>query len=136
MKELLEYVRPVPAVVVAALITCPPNTPSPPLDRDGSLRSPEIVDDAVEINPFKNARVVDVACSLVESLVNGKAKVEAGVALRVPLVRVRLEPIVSEPILPSAPAYGIFEDRDVIARFVVVPLTPVKFCRVVEPRAR
>ena len=31
------------------------------------------VEEAVEINPFKNARVVDVACSLVESLVNGHA---------------------------------------------------------------
>jgi hypothetical protein len=32
------------------------------------------VDDAVERKPFKNARVVEVACSLVPSLVKGKAK--------------------------------------------------------------
>ena len=35
------------------------------------------VEEAVEMKPFKNARVVEVACSLVESLVNGKAKVVA-----------------------------------------------------------
>ena len=34
----------------------------------------ESVDDAAEINPFKNARVVDVAFSPVESVVNGNPK--------------------------------------------------------------
>ena len=33
------------------------------------------VEDAVEMKPLRKARVVEVACSLVESLVNGKEKV-------------------------------------------------------------
>jgi hypothetical protein len=43
LKELAEYVSPVPAVVVAALMTCPPKTPSPPSDSEESLKVPERV---------------------------------------------------------------------------------------------
>jgi hypothetical protein len=37
-----EYVRPVPAVVVAPLDTTPPNTARPPLDNDGRFSVPTV----------------------------------------------------------------------------------------------
>lgn len=56
MNALLLYVSPVPAVVVAPLLTTPPNTARPPLDRDGRLSVPanSDVDDAY----VNDARVV------------------------------------------------------------------------------
>jgi hypothetical protein len=68
LNALAEYVRPVPAVVVAPLETRPLKTASPPLDRAGSLNAPEIVDDAVEKKPFR-PRTVEVAAPYE---VNGK----------------------------------------------------------------
>jgi hypothetical protein len=55
----------------------------------------------------------------------------------VPLVSVRPEPMVRAPIEPPGNAYGIWEERDEIARPVVVALVvvefeAVKFWRVVE----
>ncbi len=54
------YVRPVPAVVVAALDTSPPYTVSPPLDSEGRFSVEENVDDAVENSPPVNPITVDV----------------------------------------------------------------------------
>ena len=84
------------------------------------VRRSEIVDEAVERKPFKKARVVEVAFSLVLSLVKGKTN--PGEEERLPLVRVKFEPIVRALKEPSAPMYGIFESRveAVTARFVVV----------------
>jgi hypothetical protein len=62
-------VRPVPAVVVAAEVTWPPKTPKPPSLSEDSLKVLVIVEEAVERKPFVKARVVEVAFSLVESLV-------------------------------------------------------------------
>ena len=74
MNALDEYVRPVPAVVVAPLVTSPLYTARPPLDSDGRLRVEENVDDAVENSPLVNPITVDV--ELYPALeVNGKAKV-------------------------------------------------------------
>ena len=108
-----------------------------PLVIRASLR----VEEAVERKPFKKARVVEVAFSLVESLVKGKAK--PGEEEREPLVRVRLEPTVRALKEPSAPMYGILERREeaVTARLVVVAwevvaLEAVKFCKVEEPLTR
>ncbi len=48
-----------------------------------SERSELMVVEEVEMKPLRNARVVEVACSPVESLVNGKVKVPAvGQAVR------------------------------------------------------
>ncbi len=60
MKALPEYVRPVPAVVVAYEPTRPPYTARLPLVRDVSLSVDEKVDEAVENRPFVNPIVVDV----------------------------------------------------------------------------
>ena len=60
MKALPEYVRPVPAVVVAPLDTRPLNTERPPFERDGRLSEDENVDDAVEKTPLSSPRVVEV----------------------------------------------------------------------------
>ena len=46
-----------------------------------------IVEEAVEINPFKNASVVDVACSPVDSFVKGQAIVPPEHPLHVVTVR-------------------------------------------------
>jgi len=72
----LRYVRPPEYVVVAPLYTRPLEfTANPPADRDGSLKLELIVEEAVEKNPFRNPRVVDVA--LYEGKeVNGKAATE------------------------------------------------------------
>ena len=58
MNALPEYVRPVPAVVVAPLDTRPLYTARDPLDSADSLNAPENVDDAVENRPWLNAIVV------------------------------------------------------------------------------
>jgi hypothetical protein len=55
-----EYVSPVPAVVVAPLVTSPLYTARPPLDSVGRFRVPENVDDAVENSPPVNPMAVDV----------------------------------------------------------------------------
>ena len=60
LNALAEYVRPVPAVVVAPDETSPPNTASPPFPRADSRNGPEKVDDAVEKTPFWKAMVVEV----------------------------------------------------------------------------
>ena len=61
MNELVEYESPVPAVVVAAEYTSPPvPTASPPVDNDESLKSDEMVDEAVDKKPFKRPIVVEV----------------------------------------------------------------------------
>lgn len=74
MNALPEYVSPVPAVVVAPLVTSPLYTARPPLVSVGRLSAPENVDDAVENSPPVNPIAVDVAlypaCD-----VNGKAEV-------------------------------------------------------------
>ena len=58
------------------------------------------VDEALEIKPLPNTRVVEVEFSPVPSLVNGKVK--PGALERVPLVRERLVPIVRGTIEPFA----------------------------------
>ena len=60
LNALPEYVRPVPAVVVAPDETRPPNTASPPFESDESWNGPEKVDDAVEKRPLVNPIVVEV----------------------------------------------------------------------------
>ena len=60
LNELPEYVSPVPAVVVAYDPTRPLYTAKLPLTRDGRLRAPENVDDAVENSPPVNPITVDV----------------------------------------------------------------------------
>ena len=59
------------------------------------------VEEAVERKPFKKARVVEVAFSLVPSLVQGKIK--PGEEESEPLVRVKLAPTVRALKEPSAP---------------------------------
>ena len=59
LNALPEYVRPVPAVVVAYDPTRPLYTASSPLDRADNLNGPENVDDAVEKRPL-NPMTVDV----------------------------------------------------------------------------
>ena len=72
----------------------------------------ERVDEAVERKPFRKARVVEVACSFVESLENGKAKEEdrVGQAVRQSPVKQRVEAA-----------------RLVEVALVVVPFEAVKF---------
>ena len=78
--------------------------------------------------------VVEVACSLVESLVHGHWKVVE----RVPVVKFNPEPRFRALKEPSPPMYGILESsaEAVTARLVVVAFVAVKFWRVEEPRAR
>ncbi len=60
LNALPEYVRPVPAVVVAPDETSPPYTASPPLESDESRNGPEKVDDAVENIPPVNPSTDEV----------------------------------------------------------------------------
>lgn len=62
-----------PAVVVAAEMTWPPKTPSPPLERSGSLKGAETDEEAVERKPFKKLMTVVVPCELSACFVNGHA---------------------------------------------------------------
>ncbi len=64
-----------PAVVVAPDETSPPNTESPPSERDDNRRGPEKVDDAVEKTPLRRPRVVDVLLYPATE-VNGNAPAE------------------------------------------------------------
>ncbi len=79
-----------------------------------------MVEDAVERKPPKNPRVVEVACSLVESFVNGNAKVRAA----------------GKVVRQSPERQSVFVAKVVEVAFVVVAFTPVKFWRVVDPRAK
>ena len=72
LNALPEYVRPVPAVVVAPDETSPPNTASDPLASDGNWSEPEKVDDAVEKRPLVKPMVVEVLLYPV-FMVNGNA---------------------------------------------------------------
>ena len=65
----------------------------------------ERVDDAGAKKPCKNARVVEVDCSFVPSLVNGNAN--ELIEFKVPLVRFRFDPIINGTIAPLGDAYGI-----------------------------
>ena len=97
----------------------------------------ERVEDAVEINPFKNARVVEVAFSPVPRVVNGKAK---ELPQPVQLVTVKL------PIDATLALRSVVEARFDTKRFVevalfersvpIVPEAAVKLWRVVEPVIR
>jgi hypothetical protein len=61
LNELPEYVRPVPAVVVAAEYTLfVPSIASPPAESEPSLKSPTIVDDELEKRPVENPTTVEV----------------------------------------------------------------------------
>jgi hypothetical protein len=61
INEFAVYERPVPAVVVAPEYTSPfVPIPNPPEEREVKKRFEEMVDDAVEKNPFVKASVVDV----------------------------------------------------------------------------
>ena len=60
------------------------------------------VEEAVERKPLSRARVVEVACSFVESLVKGKVK--PGEEERVPLERERFPPMVRAPREPPGKA--------------------------------
>lgn len=78
------------------------------------------VDDAVETKPLPNSNVVDVEFSPVPKVVNGNAKEEP--------------PPVGQVVRHVSPVrQNVVTARVVEVAFVVVALTPVKFCRVVEP---
>ena len=72
LNALPEYVRPVPAVVVAYDPTSPPYTASSPLESDESRSDDEKVDDAVEKRPLVKPIVVEVLLYPVFT-VNGNA---------------------------------------------------------------
>ena len=91
LKELPEYESPVPAVVVAPDETSPPNTASPPLERDERFNAPLIVEDAVEKNPLVRPKVVEVELYPTFE-VNGKTEA----------ARVEVETV---PTIPFEPMY-------------------------------
>ena len=68
------------------------------------------VEEAVEIKPLRNSRVVEVACSFVESLVKGKANVRAAG-----------QPVRQSPVRQIVPEENVVE-----VAFVVVELVAVK----------
>lgn len=75
------------------------------------------VEEAVARKPLRNARVVEVACSLVESLVNGKAK---------------LIEKVGQEARQSLERHKVPVAKVVEVAFVVVELLAVNDCKVVE----
>ncbi len=93
------------------------------------------VEEAVEMKPFKNARVVEVACSLVESLVKGKAK-EA--ALLSEAQSQSLVPVFFSisPLAQVRPSGRISPEKERLPRAVTLPdevaLMEVTFWRVEE----
>ena len=82
-----------------------------------------MVDDAVEIKPFKNARVVEVACSLVESLVKGQEKDILAVG-QADLQSWEIQSVVKSPLVAN---------KVVEVALVEVELDAVKFWRVEDP---
>ena len=80
----------------------------------------ERVEEAGARKPFKRARVVLVACSLVESLVHGQEKVEAA----------------GNEVRQSPESQKVLAASEVVVAFVVVELEAVKLWRVVEPVTR
>ena len=92
------YVKPEENVVVAPEYTRPfVSTFSVPEERDGSLSDELIVEDAVEKNPFRNPRVVDVALYEVAE-VNGNEALEFNVVCR------------STPPRDNVPKYALVDD--------------------------
>lgn len=77
------------------------------------------VEDAVDKNPFKNASVVEVACSLDESFVNGKENPPAEAT--------------GHALLQSPDKQRVETARFVEVAFVVVEFCAVKFWKVEEP---
>lgn len=69
------------------------------------------VEEAVEMKPFRNARVVDVACSLERSLVKGQEK----------------ELAVGHEVRQSPDRQKLVVDRFVVVAFVVVLFEALKF---------
>ena len=90
---------PVPAVVVAPLDTTPPNTARPPLDSDGSLNAPEIVDEAVEKKPFSRPSVVEVELYPATDVKLNVEKLASFVSCDVLMVDVANEYV--EPLAPT-----------------------------------
>ncbi len=80
----------------------------------------ESVDEAGARKPFRKARVVEVACSLVPSFVNGQEKVDAA----------------GNEVRQSPERQKVVAARFVEVAFVVVPFVAVKDWRVEEPVAR
>lgn len=78
------------------------------------------VDEELERKPLLKTMVVPVAFSPVPRVVNGKAKLDP--------------PPVGHVVLQVSPVrQSVVTAKVVDVAFVVVELTPVKFCRVVEP---
>ncbi|MEK7148247.1 MAG: hypothetical protein AAB758_03025, partial [Patescibacteria group bacterium] len=75
------------------------------------IRTSLKVEDAVEIKPFRKASVVEVACSPVESLVNGKEAVSA----------------LAQEVLQSWDIHKVVKSPRVAKKFVVVADVPVAF---------
>ena len=104
----------------------------------------ERVDEAVEINPFKNARVVEVAFSPEASVVNGnpnelpqpvqlvtvKFPIDATFARRSVVEALVAKMLVEVALVVEA----LVAKKLVEVAFVVVPFDAVKDWRVVEPR--
>jgi len=87
------------------------------------MRTSVRVDDAVEINPFRNARVVEVACSLVESLVNGQPNVPAP-------PQPEHDETTKLPIVAEFAKSSVVDARPETKRLVVVADVPVAFVKV------
>ena len=89
---------------------------------EARMRGPAVnVEEAVERKPFKNARVVEVACSLVASLVNGQENVIEPLPQPLQLVTVRL------PMLATFARRLVVEAKLETYRLVVVALVVVEF---------
>jgi len=87
------------------------------------------VEEAVERKPFKNARVVEVACSLVESLVKGQVIPPEADPQALP-VEERMPPL-EKVAQPSALPFR--SKLPVTAKLVEEPLVKRVVARVVEP---
>ena len=119
MNALPEYVRPVPAVVVALLVTTPPNTANPPLDNDGSCRVPTdaSVDDEVVNDPY----VVDEKLNLFtpeKKLVSDSSVDEA--VLSVDVIVIGAEPRATNEVHDVEPEH----DTVVVAVVLTSPVEP------------
>lgn len=114
------YVRPIPAVVVAPLVTTPPNTARPPLDRDGRDRVPIV---ALVVEELMNdPYVVDDSANLftpLQKLVSDSRVVLA--VLSVPVIVIGDEPRTVNPEHDTEP-----EQEAVVVEVVLTsPVEPM-----------
>ena len=119
MNALPEYVSPVPAVVVALLVTTPPNTARPPLDSDGNDRVPieAFVDDEVMNDPY----VVEENANLftpLQKLVSDSRVVDA--VLSVDVIVTGAEPNATNDVHDVEPVH----DTVVVAVVLTSPVEP------------